>query len=240
MTLEPFNLWNDRTSREEVRKLREAGTPVVPWRITAALGDAEGPEVDIACGAVEPAVDRWETGEETPTDAQVDLLAAFTGYAPAWFYRPAPKDLATNAFVCVTDGPGKGCYRLDEAGQPVGEPYVHLDSHAEQPQLFGDPVEQLGLFDEPERTAAVPAGEMSPDRLRTMRQKATIARGRHPLTGGLAFPGASCGTCPHMTRRGRYLKCGLGPTTNGPATDIRASWPACIRHPAAQQGLEDR
>jgi hypothetical protein len=40
----------------------------------------EGPEVDIACGAKEPDVDRWEEGELYPTWEQLVLLAELTGH----------------------------------------------------------------------------------------------------------------------------------------------------------------
>jgi len=82
---------------------------------------------------------------------------------------------------------------------------------------------------------------LSRDRRRTLQQKATIARGRHPLTGGMAFPGASCGTCPALVREeGRYLKCSKGPRSRSAETDVRRWWPACLRHPAAQAGLESK
>lgn len=60
---------------------------VAPWRITAALdsGGHEGPDVDIACGAEEPAVDEWEAGTRYPTFEQLTLLAELTGYGISWF-----------------------------------------------------------------------------------------------------------------------------------------------------------
>lgn len=62
---------------------------VAPWRITYALdvGEHHGAEVDIACGAVEPAVDEWESGVRYPTFEQLVLLSELTGFAVAWFVR---------------------------------------------------------------------------------------------------------------------------------------------------------
>lgn len=63
----------------------------VPARITIALDaiDAEGPQVDIDLGGVEPMVDEWEDGTRVPTRAQIERLAEYTGFLPEWFYRPA-------------------------------------------------------------------------------------------------------------------------------------------------------
>lgn len=87
--------------QEEARLLAE-GTPV-PARITLAL-DARGlygPEVDISCGAVEPAVDNWEAGIEVPTAEQVKLLAALTGYPIRSFYLPAAElQMPSPVFIC--------------------------------------------------------------------------------------------------------------------------------------------
>ncbi|MFZ2176582.1 MAG: hypothetical protein WAW17_21585 [Rhodococcus sp. (in: high G+C Gram-positive bacteria)] len=60
---------------------------VAPWRITTALdaGSHKGPEVDIACGTKEPAVDEWEAGTRYPTFEQLKLLAELTGYRVDWF-----------------------------------------------------------------------------------------------------------------------------------------------------------
>lgn len=54
---------------------------LVPWRITAALDaiGADGPEVDLACGAREPDVDHWELGIKYPTWAQTEALSRYTG-----------------------------------------------------------------------------------------------------------------------------------------------------------------
>lgn len=63
---------------------------MVPARITLAL-DAkglDGPEVDTACKAQEPDVDRWEAGELYPTWEQVLALAELTGVTPRFFMMP--------------------------------------------------------------------------------------------------------------------------------------------------------
>lgn len=83
---------------------------VVPARITLALdlGGHEGPDVDIACGAVEPAVDLWECGIETPTGEQLRLLSELTDFPLAWFYMPIePGPLLgsdNRIWICGTDG----------------------------------------------------------------------------------------------------------------------------------------
>lgn len=75
---------------QEAQRRWEAGL-VVPHFITMAL-DAQGlygPEVDEACGAHEPDVDRWEAGELYPSWPQLCALAELTGVTPAWFVRPS-------------------------------------------------------------------------------------------------------------------------------------------------------
>lgn len=81
--------YNAAIARKRNQELVAAGR-VVPARITIALdvGGHEGPEVDVACGAVEPAVDLWECGVEAPSPEQVRLLSTLTGFPVAWFYRP--------------------------------------------------------------------------------------------------------------------------------------------------------
>lgn len=92
---------------------------------------------------------------------------------------------------------------------------------------------------------------LSADRRRTLRQRADVERGRHPLTGGrlTADPDARCGNCRfrelihHHNRT--YPKCWWTPPSwsaddyahnrpprhsNGAASDVRAWWPGCIDH----------
>lgn len=98
--------------RAALRRAIEArGGRPYPERITAALDVRElyGPEVDRACGAEEPAVDRWETGEEVPTLKQLELLAALTSFPLGFFFAPPVEGLAVG-WLCGADG----CERIDE------------------------------------------------------------------------------------------------------------------------------
>jgi hypothetical protein len=63
---------------------------LMPAAITTALDAAglHGPEVDEACGAVEPDVDRWEAGTLYPSWEQLRALAALTGKTPRFFAGP--------------------------------------------------------------------------------------------------------------------------------------------------------
>jgi hypothetical protein len=90
--------------------------------------------------------------------------------------------------------------------------------------------------------------QVSAGRRRTLRQRAAVAAGVHPLA--LLFPGIRvnsdparrCGNCVHRQRfrhRNRaYPKCTVGGITDGPggrmshgsATDVRAWWPGCEQH----------
>lgn len=75
---------------QEARTRWEAGL-VVPHFITVTL-DAQGlygPEVDEACGAHEPDVDRWEAGELYPSWPQLCALAELCEVTPGFFVRPA-------------------------------------------------------------------------------------------------------------------------------------------------------
>ncbi|MEA1798290.1 MULTISPECIES: helix-turn-helix domain-containing protein [Rhodococcus] len=60
---------------------------LAPYRITRALDAAElyGPEVDVACGVQEPAVDEWEAGTRYPSFEQLLALAALTHQSPDSF-----------------------------------------------------------------------------------------------------------------------------------------------------------
>lgn len=78
---------------QEAKRRYEAGL-VVPHYITMALdvNGLYGPEVDEACGAAEPDVDRWESGDLYPSWEQLCLLAKLTGYPVAFFTRePNPE-----------------------------------------------------------------------------------------------------------------------------------------------------
>jgi hypothetical protein len=90
------------------------------------------------------------------------------------------------------------------------------------------------LFPDLEPVPVVPAPvaeKLSAGRRLTLRQKADIAAGRHPLLSGmrLADNGETCGTCVHRTpSRGEHSwpKCEYR-VTRGAASDCRAWWPAC-------------
>jgi hypothetical protein len=88
------------------------------------------------------------------------------------------------------------------------------------------------LFDGyPDPPQPPPAEKLSADCRRTIERQAKIDAGIHPANGlKLLDNGETCGTCDHLYRRqlgGTYLKCDLGLMSRGPASDIRAWWPAC-------------
>lgn len=70
--------YNQAAARQRLAREQGRSFPV-PARISAALElrGLDGPQVDEACGVVEPAVDQWESGELIPTTAQVAALAPF-------------------------------------------------------------------------------------------------------------------------------------------------------------------
>ena len=85
-----------------------------------------------------------------------------------------------------------------------------------------------------------PTPDRTPVQRRRDRQLAAIKTGVHPLNGLplLDSPaGQTCGTCAHRRHYRMaakpYPKCELGPLAHGPATDVRASWPACTQWEAS-------
>ena len=87
--------------------------------------------------------------------------------------------------------------------------------------------EEIQLFDMPN---AVMPKRLSADARRTWRRKNLLESGIHPATKlPLANNGETCGTCIHSRKHWRYWKCDLVEMTFGPGTDIRVSWPACVR-----------
>lgn len=90
---------------------------VVPHRITLALDIRElhAPQVDQACGAREPDVDRWEVGERYPTWEQLLALAELTRFDVA-FFTPEPDQIHAL-------GPGVMfvCKRSSRSWNPVVE-----------------------------------------------------------------------------------------------------------------------
>lgn len=98
-----------------------------------------------------------------------------------------------------------------------------------------------GLFDaDPYLVTPAPAPVQGADARRTLRQVEILATGYHPVSRLKLHPdappvedrtaeGPRCGNCSHLFRKvmgSTYLKCGQN-TTGGPATDLRAWWPAC-------------
>ena len=118
---------------------------VNPRRITMALdmAGAEGPEVDIACGAAEPAVDNWEAGIEVPTARQLELLAEYTGMQVEFFHLPDPPEIDWIA-ICQRSGKGKGCTLIQDG--------VVVDS----PELARKRRPEARLAAKAEETAKVP------------------------------------------------------------------------------------
>ena len=108
-----------RERAENARRQREADAAAhqawelgaaVPHRITIALDLCQlyGPEVDLACGAREPAVDQWEEGSRYPTWEQLVALAELTGF-PVGFFTPKPDEIhplgPDVAFICKRSSP---------------------------------------------------------------------------------------------------------------------------------------
>lgn len=126
----------------EVARVLAAG--INPHRITQALDlrGMDGPDVDVACGAAEPAVDEWEAGTRVPTGRQLRKLAALTGFPPAFFAKPDGPPI-TGGWLCIRSGRGKGCYtlddprldRLDELEEPEPEqlPLIPADAVPRRP-----------------------------------------------------------------------------------------------------------
>lgn len=96
----------------------------------------------------------------------------------------------------------------------------------------------VALFPEPEHLPT--PSRMGEDARRTLRARAQLDAGRHPVAGiplhpdapppgDRDAPGPRCGTCAHLCRRTRshtWLKCGEH-ATHSAATDLRAWWPGC-------------
>lgn len=94
---------------------------------------------------------------------------------------------------------------------------------------------QESLFPDiaPERGPHMPP--MTVEQKRAARQQLDLDSGIHPVMRTPLDPDPMrlCGNCKHLTRQGGtakgYLKCGIGPQSRGPATDIRAKWRACMK-----------
>ena len=94
------------------------------------------------------------------------------------------------------------------------------------------------MIEQPSLDLGIPEREHAPvlsagARL-TARQRRMVNEGVQPLTREPARPDlGTCGTCVHR-QVAKYPKCTHPdtPLTSGPATDVRAYWPACHRHQA--------
>lgn len=75
---------------------------LVPARITQLLDMAglEGPEVDVACGVVEPRVDEWEAGQVYPSWPEAVLLARLVQMHTVEVFAYDPPMLTGPTFVC--------------------------------------------------------------------------------------------------------------------------------------------
>jgi len=70
---------------------------------------------------------------------------------------------------------------------------------------------------------------LSADRKRTLRRKQMMESGIHPATRVPLLGSNTCANCAHCVLSDRWWKCDLVPITGGAGTDIRKSWPACIK-----------
>lgn len=97
-----------------------------PSRITVALDAAGlfGKQADATLGVVLGVVDRWETGEVTPTDEQLADLAERAGVTVEWLYGEPIEPVTWN--VCFRTkkaaGGGPKCQRVVYPELP--EPYA--------------------------------------------------------------------------------------------------------------------
>lgn len=84
---------------------------------------------------------------------------------------------------------------------------------------------------------------MSATQRLTHKRRLLLAAGVHPTTKlNLANNGETCGSCAHHfshSRRNTYHKCDLVAFTHGPGSDIRLSWPACIKWAALTVTAEE-
>lgn len=92
----------------------------------------------------------------------------------------------------------------------------------------------MTLFELPEEPPAPEQAEkLSRDRRLSLARARSLAAGRHPTTKrALVDDARTCRDCPHLwshSRNRTYWKCGKVEATGGPGSDVRLSWPACVR-----------
>jgi hypothetical protein len=81
-----------------------------------------------------------------------------------------------------------------------------------------------------------PVENLSADRRRTIRQKADVVRGVHPLMKTRVRPElGTCGGCVHRlltytNGNRKWPKCEIAGITHGAGSDCRSWWPACDRY----------
>lgn len=98
------------TAMEQAAYRAWAAGHVIPDRITTAL-DAKalyGPEVDLACGVEEPAVDEWEAGTRYPTWEQLRALAELCEVTTSMF-TAEPISTFTSVIICDRSKRKNGC-----------------------------------------------------------------------------------------------------------------------------------
>lgn len=147
---------------------------VNPCALTMALDSRGlyGPQVDIACGVQEPAVDQWEAGALYPSWEQLLALAVLTGFPVQFFVTKHEAPLGVG-FMCIRGGRGKGCYPLRRNSDAVFDVSVvarcpGTDAHGRDATAYRgvNQVSDGSQLSPPARSAmpARDAGSCPPDR----------------------------------------------------------------------------
>lgn len=99
------------TALEQQAYRRWAAGQVIPDRITLALDEQElyGPEVDLACGVEEPAVDEWEAGTRYPSWEQLQALARLVDRPVHLFTIDREAIMTGPVFICDRSKRKNGC-----------------------------------------------------------------------------------------------------------------------------------
>lgn len=195
------------------------GPVPIPARITQALDHAGlfGPEVDAALGVEEPTVDRWEAGEELPTPAQVERLAALTGRPVEWFSHPVADWEATRTRFFLCDRSRRG-----ENGLVIAEAWIDWDGvqHVEEltpprpPKRVKKPLLTSGGTSRDPGDVVINEADSSPAYLRSP--------GRHDYDPDPEVPGVC--RCGVIERHGRHRKAVARPAPPAPKTGPRIDW----------------